>query len=215
MTDVQFDAPRPVTGADAETTPKDRNDKLSKLLITSHTALQDAAYEAFSGLTVFDAEKIMVLLGKELPRYGGPPYEAPFMRWATRLVTKEAQRYKTTALILFEYGRLIRTTIRAELNRPIRDYSVDVESIYWEIALLVFERAHSLAKRGRAKLSTRLVALTQKHIRFYHTSYWNRRHRLNCERVQNDEAYGVETLSPEEIAEHEREQESALNFSHS
>ncbi len=199
MNSEQFDSPRPATGTDATTTLDDRTNVLNNLVVNNYSNLLDAAYNAYPDLLVFDAEKIMVLLGKKLDRYAGPQVDAPFLRWATRFVTKEANRYQVTALLLSEYGHLIRTTIQREIARPVRDFSVDVDSVYWEIALLIFDRAPSLAKRGTAKTSTRIVALIKKHVHLYYHSYWYRRHKLNTERVQSGQDYGVETMSEEEL----------------
>jgi uncharacterized protein YcfL len=199
MTSEQFDSPRPATGTDAETTLADRTTILNQLVISNYRDLQDTAYAAYPDLMVFDAEKIILQLGKKMNRYTGPPTEAPFMKWATRFMTKEAKRYAIAASLLSEYGILIRTTIRKEIDRPIRDYSVDVNSVYPEVALLIFDRAPSLAKRGTAKTSTRIVSLIKKHVHLYYHSYWYRRHKLNTERVQSGQGYGVETMSEEEL----------------
>ena len=165
----------------------------------NRAALYDAGYQVYPALWVEDAETILSSLGTRLHRYGGPAELEPFMRWATRQVQKDARRYRITADILSEFGHLIRATISAEIDRPVRDYSADVDSIFWEVALLIFQHAHSLARRGSAKTSTRLVALIKKHVHFYHTGRWYRRHRLNAERVESGEPYGVEVLPAAEL----------------
>jgi len=199
MNSEQLDTPHPATGTDAATTLDDRTTILNQLVVTNYSTLQDAAYSAYPNLMVFDCERIIVQLGKRLGRYSGPPTEAPFMKWATRFVAKEADRFRITAELLTEYGHLIRTTIERQIDRPVRDYSVDVKTIYPEVALLIFQRAPSLAKRGTAKTSTRIVALIQKHIHFFYHSYWYRRHKLNTERVQAGHGYYVETMSEAEL----------------
>jgi DNA-directed RNA polymerase specialized sigma24 family protein len=113
----------------------------------------------------------------------------------------EAQRHTIATQILAKYERLIYDAIHEALrNSSARDCSTDAEDIYQEVAMLIFARAHLLTKAGTAKLSTRLYSLAKKHVFFAHTSYWNRRHRINRQIVERGTWYPVERLSDEEIA---------------
>lgn len=200
MKDVQLDSSRPATGTDATTTLDDRTTILDQLVITNYSALQDVAYTTYPGLLVFDAEKIITLLGKRLGRYTGPPIEAPFMKWAIRFVGDEALRYKIATQILAEQYGVIRAAIHEYLWTSAVNLSVEHQDVYWEIAELIFQRAHSLNRRGKAKLSTRVTALVKKHCYMYHNSKNARRRKLLKARLTIDEPILCERLSDEEIA---------------
>ena len=62
---------------------------------------------------------------------------------------------------------------------------------------MIFERAHSLSERGKAKLSTRLTALVKKHCYFYHVSKFNRRHSILTAVAPTD--FGIEIMTKQEL----------------
>ena len=116
-------------------------------------------------------------------------------------LANEVQQHRITIEILRKYERVIYDAINEALsNSSARDYSVSAEDIYQEVAMLICARAQLLTKAGTAKLSTRLYSLAKKHVWFAHTSYWNRRHRINRKIVERGSWYPVERISDEEIA---------------
>jgi hypothetical protein len=196
-----IDAPQSATGTDAATNLKDRTTTLHNIITMNYGDLVAIAYDAYPQMVFCTPGAIIGTLYGNIERYGGPTESTAFMRWASRFVTKEAQRHRITAEILAEHQTLIYAAIHEALNSSqARDYSISPEDVYWEVVMLILARAHSLARRGTAKLSTRLYALVKKHVWLMHTSYWNRRHRINRELAERGEWYPVERLSDAEIA---------------
>jgi len=137
-------------------------------------------------------------LQRELPTFTGTDQD--FAEWATAIVTAGAIRHKFLALAMKEWKPLIYSAIQrgmsSEHNQAV-DYSKDPEDLYWEIVLLIMNMAPDLAKAGTAKMTTRIFDLAKKHVRF-HVVKLNRRHKLNRERVENQQSYRCETVSAEE-----------------
>ena len=196
-----FDASQTASGTTAKTNPSYRKtERLNHLYTNHYNILTASAYETYPQLLVMDADIIMELLSAKLSRYKGPSSDEAFLKWATRFVRKEAARYAITARILSEQNRVIHKAINTHTWTSAVDRSVEHKDLYWEIALLIFQRAHSLNQRGTAKLSTRITALVKKHVYLYHNSRNQRRLRLVQEHVQQGGVIECEMLSPEEIA---------------
>lgn len=190
-----IDTPRSATGADAVTIPNDRT-ILQSFIISNTAELRDLCHDAGNHRLFFTTpDAIIGKLFRSLSRYGGPPVETDFMQWARRFVSKEAARYEITGRILEEYEDLIYCAIRESLWTSAVDRSIELQDIYWEIVLLIFQRAHSLDRPGKAKLSSRLYALVEKHVFLYHNKRnWKRqklvqlhRNELRCEHFSNEE----------------------------
>lgn len=170
-----IDKPRPATGADAAPILNSRNATLQQMIVTNYETLKAAAYDAFPQLYFTDAEQVIERLSNKAPkRYGGPLQSTSFLAWATRWIERDTQRYRFLAKVLSEHSVTIRWAIREYLWTSALDASVDQDDVFAEIMGLVFEHAHDLKKAGKAKLSTRLVALAKTHIRLYH-NHPNRR----------------------------------------
>jgi hypothetical protein len=195
-----FDASQKASGTPAKTNLSARKTEVQQLYLSHYSTLTAAAYEAYPHLLVMDADRIMELLHAKLSKYTGPSSDEPFLRWATRFVRKESERYAITAQILLEQNRVIHGAINTHTWTSAVDRSVEHDDLYWEIALLIFQRAHSLNRKGTAKLSTRITALVKKHIYLYYNSKNQRRLRLVTEHVQEGGSIDCEMLSPEEIA---------------
>jgi hypothetical protein len=182
--------------------PGDRATALNDLLHQNHNALARLAYEVYPSLLVPDCEHILAALSEALKcgKYRGQIKQQSFFKFASRLVAKEAQRFMLTERILRENRRVIYAAIRRFTRTFEQDRSVEHVDIFWEVAYLIHQRAHSLSKPGKAKLSTRLTALVKKHVEFYLTSYWFRQHRLIRERVESGLPQHVEWMSDEELA---------------
>ena len=208
MNDVPLDSPRPVTGTGAETTPEDRTETIQQLYFNHSPELRAAAFDAYPALIAPDAYRIMLALASSLHRYGGPPEDKPFLKWATRFVRKEAERFRITLDILSKYRRVIESAIRDSLwaTTALDVGQSDPEDIFGEVAALIFERAHSLNRKGRAKLSTRLSALVRKHVWLYHNARNQRRLRkverlltsIACTQLSTEEQASIRAEQGEE-----------------
>lgn len=203
MQEAQFDSSRPATGADATTTLEDRQSTHNSLYLQNHAALIGAAYESHPQLWTEDADRLMMALSRRLHRFGGPTDSAAFVRWAERFVRKEADRYRITGEILHQHHSVIRDTIRKSLWTSAVDLAVEVEDIADEVAILIFERAHSLKKPGKAKLRTRVIALVRKHVYLYHNAPNANRLRIVRE---NPTHWRCDHLTAEELASNRAEQ---------
>jgi len=191
------DASQTASGTSAKTNPS-RKTELQQLYLTHYSTLTATAYEAHSELLVFDAYRVMELLSAKLNRYTGPSSDEPFLKWATRFVRKESERYKITATILSKYRRVIDSAIwKYRQTAAAFELYIEHEDVFQEIAALIFEKAHSLNKKGRAKLSTRLTALVKKHCYFYHVSKFNRRHSILTAVAPTD--FGIEIMTKQEL----------------
>ncbi len=199
MQAAPIDALPLATGTSAATNPAARTQILHNLIVTNKAPLLDACYDAYPGLLVWDAESIMSTLTLSLARYGGPSEEGSFMRWATRFTVKETRRYEILAEILANHRRTISGAISANLWASSCDSAIEVQDLMNEVATLIFDRAHSLAQRGTAKLSTRLTALTKQHVRFHNTRC-GRRHKATVRHLQSGGALGCEHLDEVELA---------------
>jgi hypothetical protein len=203
MTESNFDASQTAQGTAAKTNLTTRTAQLQQLYATNYSNLQSVAYEAYPHLMVFDADKIMTLLAERLHKFKGSLDDngVSFEKWATRWVSKEAQRYKILAEILAEHSGIIHKSIQDNLWTSVQDRSVEHNDVFAGVMVLVFARAHSLKRRGRAKLTTRLYSLTKKHCWLKHNSR-NKRHRNGVQRhlEQGGELGGCEVMSAAEIA---------------
>lgn len=193
---VTIDAPHAATGTATATNLSDRT-ILNTFIISNAIELRELCHEAGKNKLFFTTpDTIIGKLFSNLHRYGGPPVEANFLNWARRFVSKEAARYEITGRILADYKDLINDAVRKSLWTYAIDRAVELQDIYWEIVLLIFQRAHSLDSPGKAKLSTRLYALVKKHVYQYHNKKnWKRR-----KKVQGGYRNFCETFSEEELA---------------
>jgi len=169
---------------------------LHPFIIGRGAELRDLCHDAAKHCIFFTTpDAIIGKLFNSLHRYGGPPIENDFIKWASRFVAHEAARYEITGRILATYRRLILNAIRRERWDSATDCAVEDEDIFWEVVDLVFQKAHSLDKPGAAKLSTRLTRLVQKHVYLYHNkpnvqnrrSVLLRRNELGCAFFSDEE----------------------------
>ncbi len=188
------------TGTSAATNPAARTQILHSFLLTNKAPLLDACYDAYPGLLVWDAESILSSLTLSLARYGGPYEKGSFMRWATRFTVKETRRYEILNRILAEHERTIYAAIRENLWTSSTCAAVEYQDVFWEVAQLVWERAESLDCRGKAKLSTRLTALTKRHCYYFHNARNSRRRKAVQRHVEAGETLNCEHLSDVELA---------------
>jgi hypothetical protein len=198
---ASFDAPHSAPGTEAETNLCDRK-TLQQFIITNSAELTDICHEVGTAgnnplVTFTTPDAIFCKLFDNLHRYGGPPVEADFMTWARRFVSREVDRYVITGRILTEYETLIFSAIQESMWESSQDWAIEPKDFFWEIIYLIFQRAHSLDKPGKAKLSTRLYALVRKHIKFYY-NHKNRKRR-NAVQLRRNEIR-CEHLSEEELA---------------
>jgi hypothetical protein len=190
----------PAIGTDANTESQDRTESINQLFTSNSNAFASAAFEVYPDLFVFDCDKVLATLKARLPRYKGPSTDAAFLRWGKSFVKQEARRYQITLTILGEQSRVIHAAINKALRGVAQERYIQHQDIYWEIARLIFDRAHSLARKGTAKLSTRLTALVIKHVHYYHRSYWQRRHEILTKHVEQGGGFGCEVMSEAELA---------------
>ena len=199
MADALLDTSRPATGTDAVTNLTHREEQLNQLIISHYASLTEAAYNQYPELLVWDCERVIATLGSQLKRYTGPAEETRFLKWATRFVAKEAQRYEITSSILSEYHRVLHAAIHANLWTSANNLAIEHQDVYWEIVWLIFQKAHALNRKGVAKLSTRLTALVKKHCWLYHNSP-NARHQKSVKRwLEEGRFFGCELVSEEEL----------------
>lgn len=201
-----IDAPQSATGTDAETNLTDRK-TLHSFIFKNMAELTDLAHEAGKSTLFFGTpDAIIGMLFRNLHRYGGPPVEADFMVWARRFVSREASRYEITARILAEYKDLIHKAIHESMWTSAIDLAVEHQDVYWEVVFLIFQRAHSLDRKGTAKLSTRLYELVKKHVYQYHNkkndqrrkSVQRRWNEIGCERFSDDELAAMRAAEADE-----------------
>jgi len=195
-----IDTSRPAPGPDATTILTDRNQSLNQFIIANYRDLTDAAYTAYPNLLVLDCEKAIIRLGNALIRYTGPAEQTPFLKWATRFVTKEAQRYRIAGRIITNQMEVIHAAIRNNLWTSASDCADEHQDVFWEIVELIFQKAHSLNRRGSAKLSTRVTALVKKHCFLYYNAKNARRRKLIKEQLEANKPINCECLSDEELA---------------
>ncbi|MBW4039204.1 MAG: hypothetical protein HIU91_10080 [Acidobacteria bacterium] len=202
-----IDAPQSATGTDAATNLEDRQTTLNNYIIANSLALTEAAFYAAKYQLFFTApEAILATLYGNLHRYGGPVEETAFLKWANRFVAKEASRYEITGRILTEYEDLIFDAIRQSLWTSAQDWAIEPKDVFWEVALLIFQRAHSFDKPDKAKLSTRIYSLVKKHVYLYYNkktrdrfkSVRLRQNELRCEHFSEDELNAMRAAEKEE-----------------
>jgi hypothetical protein len=190
-----IEAPQSATGTDAVTNLSDRT-ILQSFIIKNSAELRDLCHDAAKHKLFFTGPGAVIgSLFANLHRYGGPPIEPDFMKWARRFVSKEAARYEITGRLLAEHEDLIHKAISESLWTSAVDRAVEHQDIYWEIVFLIFQRAHSLDRPGKAKVSTRLWALVEKHVYLYHNKRTHQRRKLvqlrknelQCEHFSDEE----------------------------
>ena len=197
MTLATFDAAQSAPGTDAPTNLTDRTQQLNQYIIANYGNLTAAAFDAYPQLLYSQPESIVGTLYGSLKRYGGPAEETSFLKWATRFVIKEAQRYKITTEILVEHNDVIHAAINKCLWTSAIDRMVEHQDIYSEVWWLIFQKAHALNRKGPAKLSTRVYSLIKRHVYFYHSSRnTTRRNAVQRNRASID----CEFLSDAELA---------------
>jgi hypothetical protein len=200
----QVEGPAASTGAGAPT----RLQQTQQYLFTHYGILEEAAYDTHQ-LSVWDCKAVLELLSSKLPTYKGPVNAAAFERWATKLVIKEAERYKILDDILSKYELLIHKAINEGMGIGAVDRAVEHQDIFWQVAHLIFLKAHDLTKKGTAKLSTRLYALAETHVRLYYRNPVNRRHKLCRLRLEGGLPLGLpanEIMTAQQLASERAEQ---------
>lgn len=197
MQNHKIDKPRSFTGPSVATIPQDREQALQQFVLMHYGSLVDKTFEAYPGLLYSDPERIVMRLGHNLRRYGGPVEAESFLIWACRWVANETRRYDFLDTVLREHSRTIRSAISRYLWTSAEDCAVDAEDIFAEVLALIFQSAHSLRKPGRAKLSTRLTGLVKRHVDFYHNHRRARRLEVVRKYPMN---IACEQLSSEELA---------------
>jgi hypothetical protein len=205
-----IDAPQQATGTTEETILSDRT-TLQYFIIKNGTELRDLCHDAAKHKLFFTTpDAIIGKLLSSLHRYGGPPVESDFMEWARRFVAKEAARYEITGRILDKYQNLIFDAIRRSVWTSAENYAVEPKDIFWEVSLLIFQRAHSLDRKGTAKLSSRLYSLVAKHIYMYHNK--KNLQRRNAVQLHRNE-FQCEHFSDEELAAMKADKAEEAEFS--
>jgi hypothetical protein len=162
-------------------------------------------------LGFMDPDNILALLADKLPYYCGDLTLDAFGLWARDFVLQETQRFIATTAILKAHKQLIDSAIYFETRTFATDRAVEVEDLRNDIAKLIFERAISLSKPGRASLKTRLRKLVRRHCIDYYVKKTKRRLRIVTEFKTTLSRKGVEVFSSQELAsiradEMEREQ---------
>lgn len=194
-----LDALHAANGTAADTDSSTRTNLISQLFFNNYAALTAVAYEAYPGLLVWDCDRILTQLGQRLGRYKGPLAQEPFMRWAERFVTKEAERYAITTRILTEYRKVIFKAISDNLWNSAQDRATEHADIFAEVMLLVFRKAHALNRKGTAKESTRVYGLVKKHVFLFHNTRNKRRREAVARHLAQLGELACETFTPEEL----------------
>lgn len=213
----KLECSRPIRLRSAKTTLTDRSHTptLHGFISTNYASLTAVCYEAYPELLVFDADRILTFLAASTSRYGGPlGNEHAFMRWATRFVTKEAQRYEITSRILREHRRTLFAAIHTSLWKSSTEASVCPEDLSNEISMVIHNRAHSLNEKGTARLPTRLIGLVKRHVQFYN-SRCSRRRKAVQQHLLSGESLSCEVLSDVELAFMRADAEGIYDFGYS
>lgn len=205
MSVEHFDASQQASGTAANNESKARIALLKQLYFTNYSTLTTTAYEAYSGLLVFDCDRILETLATRLPRYKGPSTDEAFLKWATRFVMKEAGRYRFLAMVVTDYSRVIYKAIYENLwVDSVENCAVGHDDVFAEVLVLVFNMAHSLNRKSPtgAKLSTRLYGLAKKHTHDYHNKKNIGRQNALKKRIERGlpPMKDVEVLSAAELA---------------
>lgn len=150
------------------------------------------------GLFVFDCDRILNRLERGVQRFFRRFKVALPLEQAVRFVRRETERHAITERILNEHGLIIHAAIHKNMWVSVEDRAIEHGDLFNEVALLIFKNAHSLNRKGRAKQSTRLYAMTATHVWQRYNSPNRRRHRLN-EQCHEDH-YGVAIIRTEELA---------------
>ena len=165
---------------------------------THHATLTNAAYQSHPSMYGHDCDRILQKLERCIHRFEQRFHVAPPLEQATRFVQRKAERHAITETILAEHSRVIHSAIHQSVWTSVVDLAVEHGDLFNEVALLIFKNAHSLNRKGKAKLSTRLYALASTHVWVRYNSRNRRRHRLN-EQCHEDH-YGVAIIRTEELA---------------
>jgi hypothetical protein len=200
MEHCTFDALERASGTPANIDSHDRMTKLHQLVSDHQATLTAAMYSSHPNLYVFDIDRILNRLRASLYKYKGSPIEESFFRWAKRWVMKEAQRHRITETILHEHSRIIHAAINECLWASAEDCATQHQDVFWEIANLIFSKAHVLNKRGNAKMSTRIYGLVKRHCWFYHNSRNQRRLNSVTKHLSLGGELKCEVMSAEELA---------------
>jgi hypothetical protein len=202
MQDVNFDASQLANGTIANNESTDRPNRastLQKFYASNFGALKAAAHES-QKLLFYEADAAVAALSRNLNKYKGPLTEESFLRWANRWVAREAARYTFLTVVITEHSGMIYAAIKDHLWTTAEDLATEPQDIFSEVLMLVFNKAHVLSKKGSAKLSTRLYALTKKHVYLYHNSKNKRRFEAVAKRLQRGGSIDAEQMSEDELA---------------
>jgi hypothetical protein len=134
----------------------DRTQNLEQLYLASCADLRSLIFEAEPSLFVTDADTILESLAGSLPEYCGELTLEAFYQWASAFVLTAAKRSAVTLEIITKYRHLIETAVFKYSRASALDLAVETDA-------LIFKYADSLARRGTAKLSTRLTAMVRRH----------------------------------------------------
>jgi hypothetical protein len=200
LNDHKLDASRTIDGIDANNDSSNRLSQLKQFYFNSYNEMEVVAYESYADLDASQCYHVLEALAALLHKYKGPSTDVAFEKWAKRTVVKEASRYKLLALATTEYASLIHKAIHENLWTTAMDCGVGHDDIFNEVLWLIFQKAPALSKKGTAKLSTRLYALTKKHVYLYHNSRNKKRLAAVTRRIEKDGDFSVEVLSDAELA---------------
>jgi hypothetical protein len=180
----------------------------------NHSKLLDLCLQSHELLTQ-DAERIVSALATHLTHCTGETDEE-FIQWASTILKPAIERIVTFYAILNEHKTIIHAAIwdtlghHAEPNRFDDDAALEQE-LFQDVCIKILDKLDGLKRPGKAKLSTRIYALTKWQVREYLKAQ-RTRHAAIMRRLAQGRGFVAETLSDAEIAEMrsiEREQMTA------
>jgi hypothetical protein len=178
--------------------------QLRQLAFICHSSAEDSIYESDATFSWADAEAGGISVYGALPSYLGEVNAEAFQPWAVEVAIRGARQHQVWRTIMAEHSTAIKTAIRCSVDNfanDARDYSVAYEDLFSEVSYLIFKMAHKFAKpSSTAKLSTRLVGLAKRHVRFYHNNKNLTRHRAIRRRLESGKPICIEIESEEQQA---------------
>jgi hypothetical protein len=175
-------------------------EQLSQKYIEIYPQLSAAVFEAEPSLSFIDSERITRMAA---PTGADKPLTLEaFEKRATKLVVKEAHRTAAFYNLIAEHGSLIKSAIRRTLFQSgYIEHSIEIEDVFQEVSLLLYQYTDALLKPGTAKLSTRIYELARLHVLGYHVEKGRNRLRIVEARMYERGGFcGPETLSRMELA---------------
>jgi hypothetical protein len=203
MASPKLGASQTANGTSENIQSEDRKPKLKHLYFANYSNIQAVAFDSFKDLTAGDCYRVMEELAVHLHKYRGPLDDggASFEKWANRIAAKETSRYRLLALATTEYASVIHKAIHDHLwLSTVMDCGVGHDDVFNEVLWLIFQKAPALSRKGTAKLSTRLYALTKKHVFLYHNSKNTKRLKAVTKHLERCGEFGVEVMSEAELA---------------